>query len=295
MAKKALPQRPPSGLLYAILFSVFWALQIFIDKFALKYGGARDPLAYNFQTFFLSGIVASIYFFWIRKGKIRFSKKSALDYSGIALLVSVAAIVAILGLKLSTSINYGFIIKSTVIFVPIFAVLFLRERISAPERALIAVFLFGIYLLSTGGKGFVPAPGDLLILVAAIIYSITSVFQKSLGKRYSAEEITWVRNVFPIPIVFLIPAAFSGLSTVLSIEPPFFLILSAISGFLCVLFLSIALQETKATYVSMISMAVPVISTLLGYLFLGESFTFVSWLGAGIILVAGAVLVFSHK
>lgn len=295
MAKKALPQRPPSGLLYAILFSVFWALQIFIDKFALKYGGVKDPLAYNFQTFFLSGLVASVYFFLIRKGRARLSKKSALDYSAIALLVSVAAIVAILGLKLSTSINYGFIIKSTVIFVPVFAVLFLKESISGIERALIAVFLFGIYLLSTGGRGFVPAQGDLLILVAAIIYSITSVFQKSLGKRYSAEEITWVRNFFPIPIVFLIPAVLSGMSSTLSIEPPLFLILSSLSGFSCVLFLSVALQETKATYVSMISMAVPVISTILGYLFLGESFTLVSWLGAGIILGAGAVLVFSNK
>jgi drug/metabolite transporter (DMT)-like permease len=283
------------GLIYSLLFSLFWSLEILIDKIALKTGGVKNASSYALQVTLASAIFLTAYILLRERHllKIETISKHLGSFLLLGVLISAATLLGMWGLKLSTSINYGFLVKSTIIFVPIFAVLFLKDRLSKVDIGLILAFLAGLYLLSVGGQGFIPRFGDILIIATAICYAAATVYQKSLGK-INARLVSWGRMSFPFPFVLAYVLITAGAS-VLHLEPILYVVLSAISSVLCVLFLSLAIQDAPATYVSMISMSVPVLNTAFGYLFVGETLTPIKALGAAIILGAGTFLMVQQK
>jgi len=270
---------------YALLMAFFWALNIFFGKLALNAG--YDPFALSAQT----AVVAAVAYYAVNiaierreAGKI-LQRWKALAAIGVA--YAFAGVSGGLGLLYSTSINYGFLIKTTLIFTPLLCALWLREKITRTDWTIIAALLAGSYLVSTGGVLLVPRLGDLLIVAAALGYSAATVPQKMLGEKYDVVLTCFYRLAVSAPLLFAFAAA-TGRDA-LAVPAPLPMLLCAVSLYLCNLYITKTLSVASPAYMTMINNVTPVIVAALGIAFLSETMNAVQVAGAAIILAGGFV------
>lgn len=278
-------------LLYVAIFSLSWALLIFFNKLALN-SGIR-PLPYTIHTMLISTILLTIYVFLTKKKELKeINARVVKNLFFIGDVVGTASIATIYGLKLSTSVNYSFLIKSTLVFSILFAFIFLKEKIDKKKALLLLIFILGAYLITTGGVRIVPKVGDILTVFAALCFSSTAVIQKQLTKKVSPEIIGWGRIFFAlIVLLFLIP--FIKTNVLESISPQFVLIVATLSAVL-VVYLNKTLSVASVSYMTMMSMSVPVINSLLGTFLLKEIMNIFQIIG-GILIISSGVLVHKWK
>jgi len=99
------------------------------------------------------------------------------------------------GLSLTTAVQGSFIHKTMFIYVMVFAILFLKERINKK-------LIFGSLLLLLGNAfllKFIPhslGTGDLLILLATLFWAIESVVSKHVLRELPARVVAWGRMFF---------------------------------------------------------------------------------------------------
>jgi len=271
-------------LVYINILSFSWALKIFFNKIALSKG--VNPIAFLTQAVFVSVLILTVYTFIKNKNEI---KCLSIDtYKGLFIagfFLGVGYVIGLYGLKYSTSINYSFTIKSSIIFTPLLAILILKEKRDKNRILLVIAFIIGIYLIVSGGKFIFPKIGDLLILVAAFCFSCEVIVQKILTKKAKSTIIAWGRTFFSLP-VFIILAILMKVNITKLVFPGLVLIV----GFLiAILAISInkSINLSTATYVSMMSMVVPILNVVLGNLFLNESINLFQILGGSLVIFSG--------
>ena len=121
------------GLLYVTTFSLVWAIQTIINKFAVNKG--LDPMLFSFQTLIGAGFFLLIYVTFTQFKELKKIKKASTKELVLIVLVGVlasglATLSTFYGLKYSTSINYGFLVKTTVVFSVLLAAIFLKEKLT---------------------------------------------------------------------------------------------------------------------------------------------------------------------
>ena len=206
------------------------------------------------------------------------------------MLVGFAWIADTWGLKLTTSINYSFIIKSGFVFSIIFAYIFFGEKITKHKMYLIILFLVGVYFLTTGGTSIIPKAGDLLVILAALFYSGSTIMQKNLVKQLDSDIVAWIRTSSAV-FVLGIFLSFIHLQNFAIVEPVYIVIVGALLA-LTTIYLNKALTVSSVTYLTMMTMTVPVLNVLLGTLVLHESITSIQLVGGVIILLSAGVVQF---
>lgn len=277
--------------IYVSIFSLSWALAIFVNKIALN--GGSKPIPYTIQTTLIGVVLLMTYLFLTKRAEIKKIDLVILKkLFFIGALIGFGNLLGISGLRLSASVNYGFLIKSTLVFTILFAFIFLRERMDKKKALLLLVFILGAYLITTGGKTIIPKIGDLLTVMAACCFSATAVFQKQLVKKVSPEIIGGGRNFFALLVLlFLVPFI---KTEVLEIISPHLVIISGALGAIITVSLNKTLSVATASYMTMMSMSVPVINALLGTVFLKESMNIFQITG-GILIVSSGILVNKWK
>lgn len=274
-------------LIFVTLYSVFWAFFIIASRFVLKQG--INPLLLTAQQ----SIFASIFLlpFFIRK--INTLKQTSKASIAGALIVGclgsgLGALLSQFGIKLSSSVNYGFLITTSTLFAVIFARIFLKEPISKNKRFLLLLIFFGAFLLSTGGKLIIPHVGDLYILIAAACFGLTANISRLIIKK----------DIYPDLVSFfrIISAAiFIGSITLLAHQPLLsfnYLLPVIFVGFLqalCLIFLNKTYSVASVSYATMMSMITPVIVAIIAYPLFGERLTLIQSLGA-LAIVSGGIL-----
>jgi len=271
-------------LIYIGIFSFSWALKIFFNKIALSKD--VNPISFITQAVFVSTLILTIYVIIHVKNEIKhlnISIYKELFFAGCFL--GIGYIVGLYGLKYSTSINYSFTIKSTIIFTPLLAILILKEKRDKNRVFLLFAFIIGLYLIISGGKLILPQAGDLFTLIAAFCFSCVVIVQKILTKKVNSIIVAWGRTFFALPVFVII--AFLMRADITKIVFPG---LVFIVGFLvAVMAISInkSINISTATYVSMMSMIVPILNIILGCLFLNESINIFQILGGSLVVFSG--------
>ena len=96
--------------------------------------------------------------------------------------------ISYMGLQMTEVINYGFLIKTTVIFTIILAHFWFHdEKITWQKIILVLLFLIGVYLISTNGQMMIPHTGDALILLGAFLLAVTNIILKTVV-RYKVDS-----------------------------------------------------------------------------------------------------------
>jgi len=264
-------------------------MNIFLNKLALNQGIV--PLSYTIQTAFVSVIIINSYLLFSKKWQgINLSKKIHANLIGMGFFVGIAYILGTYGLLYSTSINYGFLIKSTLVFIILLAWVFLKERLTKEKLLLLFLFVIGAYLISTAGKALVPQLGDLLILGSAFCFSCAIVIAKPLTKHVKPEILGGYR--LTISFIFLIPLIpIFGLDTFI-VKEALNVLIVGISIAVLAIYINKTISVSSASYLTMMSMMVPVIVAILGYTFLHEPVNLAQFIG-GILIILSGILV--HK
>ncbi|OVE74479.1 hypothetical protein BVX95_02425 [archaeon D22] len=277
------------GFVYVLVFSLTWSFMALTEKYAMLKG--NDPIKFAFQHFVVAAILMFFYVMYEKRSITKIDKNSFYKIILIGVLGSgIAYTLNFIGLKYTTSMNFGFIIKSTVIFSVLLAHFFLKEKMSLQKGMYVIVLLFGVYLISTKGETFIPRSGDLLILSSAFLISSANVISKPVLKNHSPEIVSFYR--FLVAILFLLVIGLVFVPNFFEIQNPLLVLGSGLFDFLTILFLYKTIKETNVSYMTMMSMMFSVFVAIFGYLILSETFVPIQLLGAALII--GSVVMI-HK
>ena len=274
-------------LIYALLISMGHILQ----KMVLNHGVDRFVFAFLRITsgFFIITLLLMKKKFRpvpVIKKNIRHFIVLGICFSGLGILMK------LWGLSLTTATNAAFILSLSSVAAVLFAFFLLKEKAVNRFYAIVLMMIIGVYLVTTGGEHLLPQIGDLIIVALAFLIGFMQVYGKKVLETLSVLEISFGRSMVGMIFLGLLIPIFApkGFGTIPNF-PVLLLVLAnglVFSGSI-ILFYK-ALQAEGASNASMFALLVPVLTAVLGYLFLGEMLNFYQVIG-GLIILAGSFLI----
>lgn len=287
-----------SPFLNVFLFSLFWALQIFVSKLAYNKGAQAIP--FTLQSALVSLVVLTILVVPRKSKEIVSLPKGLLLglLAANAIHFGVGGFFVNAGLTLTTAINAGFLGKFALVTTTFLAWLWLKEKMTLSKLIAVVVMFIGSFLITTKGALIIPHIGDLLIIIACTAWSVGNILIRRTLKDnpVSGDTVTFLRPVAGIPVLLgfvalspLYPQAVRKVFDV-NLFNPNYLGYIALSGTLMAcswLFLNRTLKVASASYTTMVSMLTPVILSVLALVFLKETMAPIQVLGALLIILSG--------
>jgi drug/metabolite transporter (DMT)-like permease len=280
----------PKRLIYSLSAVLSLALAIFFKKKALLL--EIPPFELLLQFMVISAIVLTFNLFLIQKIDIIKIKKMTNSQRQFIILAGTFLLAAYLfttfGLEFTTSINYSFLSRSTLIFTTILAFFFLKEKMYSQKLLLIFGFFVGIYFITTKGKIIIPQIGDLLILIGAFFFASFSVIQKRISFHLPPEIISW-----GVTTIGAILAILLGIILNVNLLPGnafIYVFLSGLTEAFIILFMNKTIRVANVTYYAMMTMLIPIINGILGFIFLNEFLTTIQILGGCILIICGILV-----
>ena len=214
---------------------------------------------------------------------------------------------SIIGIALTDAINAGFLVKVATVTTILFAWLILNENMSGLKIIVVFVMLFGAYLLTTKGQSLLPKVGDLFILGACVCWSLGNVMVRKILREQTvnADVVTMQKPLASLPVFLTLvgisvyyPEILGNLKDVLQCctFPPTYIPYALGSGFFLAMawiYLYRTLHIATASYMTLMSMATPIIVSVLAMVFLDERLVWVQVVGAGLIILAGVTIYIS--
>ncbi|MGB4209735.1 MAG: EamA family transporter [Thermovirgaceae bacterium] len=272
-------------ILYAVWGSVFLANRFCLESF--------PPFMLNAVRFLLAG--ASLYVFLRLKGDERLSLRGWIDsfIVGALLFLGGAGLLCV-GQQWVASGLSAMLLAST----PLWTVLFtgVWEKMPPPlEWVGLGTGIIGVALLNLD-KGISGNPmGASVILAASVIWSLGSVLNnrfKSLGKPIASATEMIAGGILLLVVSTLTGERISWPLTAKASMGLFHLVVfSSIIGFTLYRYLLRTVSPALATSYTLSN---PIIATVLGVLFAGESVSFIS-VSAMAVILSGIVLVFRAR
>ena len=197
----------------------------------------------------------------------------------------------------TTVINAALVMSLTPVTVPAIAFVLLRDRLSGRQAAGIAVSLAGVVAVISRAEWSVIAslavrPGDLLMLLAMLAWSLYSVLVKR--KPAALGPFAFLTAILACAVPVLLP--FYVAESILAGPMPLTPLTVAAAGYvglfptaLALLLYNRAVQAIGPNRAGPFNHLTPVFAALLAILFLGERFAFYHAIG-GVLIVAGLYL-----
>jgi len=273
---------PTMGKVYffLILTTFFWGGSFLFTKIGV---GIIPPQIFVFARFSMAALIMLIACAPKLKQLNRHIAKRGMIV-GIALgLTNLSFVFGIQGTSISRA---GVLNNLFVLFIPLITKVVWRDKIGRVNMAGIAIAVFGIWLLATGGvEGF--NRGDLVSTICALLIACHII---TVSKVLKDDDVYLVSLV-----QFATVAAMAGAASILLPLPQFTLTAPAVTAIVyCTIFPTVfcfTLQNNYQRYVTptragLIYTLDPIWSLMAGLLILGETLNPLEWLGCGIILLA---------
>lgn len=196
------------------------------------------------------------------------------------------------GEQLVTAASSCFIVNGGNLITAILAAFILKEKVSIVTWFGMGISLLGIGFITWGESGslIVLNNGTFLIFLAAFSQSIYFILQKSLLLQYSGFELIcysiWIGTIALLPmssdLIFIIKT--SSIQSILSVI--YLGIFPAVVAYFC---WSYVLSKLDASNASVYLFLVPIVTLLMGYLWMNEIPSTIAIVG-GMITVSGILL-----
>lgn len=200
-----------------------------------------------------------------------------------------------MGLLYTTPSKAGFITGLSVVLVPLFSFLLLRERIKWPAIVGVLIAVVGLYLL-TLGESLQINIGDLLVFGCAISFALQIVFTGKYAPRHAALPLAIAQLATVAAASWLYAFLFEEwqlafqLEAMLIPEVAWGLFITAIPATaLAFLAQTSFQQQTSSTRVALIFAMEPVFAALTSYLWINEVLSLKQIVGCSLIF-AGMIL-----
>jgi drug/metabolite transporter (DMT)-like permease len=307
---KAIKTSATSPLFNVLLFSAFWALQIFFAKLGLNSGAE----VLSFQVLSVAVVLATLGVFLLPNVSadlvFLFRHQHTLFWKlffANGIQSGLGTYLSLIGIALTDAVNAGFLVKMATVTTILFAWIILNERLTPLKVVTVIVMLSGAYLLTTKGQALLPRIGDLFILGACFCWSFGNVLVRKFIKSQPihADVVTMQKPIAGITVLFVFIAILGFISTIFGGQlavlncctfSSAYLPYAISSGFCLAMawfYLNRTLKVATASYMTLMSMVTPVIVGVLAFIFLGERLELVQVIGAGMILSSGVVVFFS--
>lgn len=268
---------------YLILTTFLWGGSFLFSKLGLR---EVPPLLFVFSRFSLASLIMLIVFAR-RLGSLNRDIIRRGFIVGLALgITNISFVFGVQGTSISRA---GVLNNLFVLFIPLITKVVWRDRIGRANMAGIALAVWGIWLLASGGGvGF--NRGDLISTVCAFFIA---------GHIITVSKVLRDDNVYLVSLVqFATVAVIAGIACL--ILPPARIAITpnaVMTVAYCAIFPTIicfTLQNTFQRYVTptragLIYTLDPVWSLLAGFFFLGERLSPREWLGCGVIFLAALI------
>jgi len=270
------------------MMSIVWAILITVSKAVLNRG--VPVFSFLFQMIILATLMVTLYVVVLNRGRVKAPDRFQLKYLLLIGLAgtTLANIVGYYGLESSSSINYGFLVKTTVVFTVILAHFILGEVLDLHKALLVVMLLIGVYLITTEGRELVPNRFDILIVLSAFFYAFANNLSKIVLRSLGSELLSMYRMLFGSAFLTLFVIVFQDGFYV--VEQPFLIFLASLHMAMLMILIYKTLRITSVSYLSMMSMVTPIVVTILGVLFLDEHFSVVQAIGGFLIIASGACI-----
>ncbi|TFG61804.1 MAG: DMT family transporter [Spirochaetales bacterium] len=298
MAKRTLWQ-------FLLLFSMFaFATTYPISKVAVTHASPFAVAAIRY----LSANLILLPFYLIERKKlkapVRVRDFILMNVWGL-LGVAVFALLLLFGVRLSNSSNGSLLINTQPIFAVFFAPLLRKERFSWLKLISAAVGIGGMYFVVTGGQAQGVSffremlLGNCILLGASVSMTLYTLFLTSYVVRYGGIISTFMCMLASsLVIAVLAVTQGNGLREFSLISSRDFLLVlySGILGTaLPYVLFNKAMAVLSFTTATAFKVLIPVFGVLLSLLFLGETHSWLSYLGMGIVFLSLGFIVFIKK
>lgn len=275
---------PRLGLFIAVLL---WGSSFIALKIAFS---AYDPMVVIFGRMF----IASIGFLLARRwwGKIEYRSG---DWKPLLLLAFFEPCLYFIfeasALVYTTASQAGMIVAVLPLMVAVAARFLLQEKLSKNTLAGCALATAGAFLLSTAARPTASAPNpalgnflEFLAMASAVGYIILA---RRLTRRYPPFFLTAVQGfvgaIFFFPIIFLPPTSLPQTLDPVGVWATVYLGLFVTIGAYGLH--NYGVSKIPASQASVFINLIPVVTVILGWLMLGETFTSQQWMASALVLI----------
>ncbi|MFH1474146.1 MAG: DMT family transporter [Candidatus Aenigmatarchaeota archaeon] len=279
------------GVLLAVLTALVSGFSIVANKFFLV---SLDPTLFTALRTFFVGMGFFLISFYKNKFSLKdFNKVSWKMLLAIGVVAGFAFLAFFNGLKITTAGRAAFLHKLLPLFVTVLAFFFLKEKITRKQVYAMLVMILGTYLISYSAITFDVAFGDLLIIVATILFAVENIMSKyAMTNKESNFVVSFCRMFFASLVllsIVLLAGNYDQL-LLLNYEQILYIGTSISLLFLYVLFWYYSISLIKVSKASTLLLLSPFISLFMSFMLLGEAFLPLQILGSVLILV-GAFIV----
>ena len=278
------------GVILVMLTAVVSGFSIFINSIGIK---EFDSSVF---TFLKNAAVAAMLFAVIL-GFSMFSELRALKKKQWLQLIiiglvggSIPFLLYFKGLQMTTGATSGFLHKTLFIYASVFAVIFLREKITKGLAIGAAMLLLGNYLLIKPDFGF--SAGHILVAIAVIFWAAENTFAKQVLKNVSGTVVAFGRMFFGSLFIFAFLASTGKISFALYLTHVHYLWIGLTSIFLLLyntLFYNGLRHMKVSTAACILSLGQP-ITTALSFIFKSKAVGLGQGFGM-LLIVAGVISV----
>jgi drug/metabolite transporter (DMT)-like permease len=269
--------------LYLFCTTFIWGSTFVIAKI-----GFKDFSPFAFIT--VRYIFATAFFALFFSSRLHDIPRSTWKRGAIlGMLVGIGLLLQNLGLFLTSASNAGFITGMMVIFTPLAQIIFLKKKPKLGNFLGIVVVTLGLYLLTKPGSESGIRIGDVLVLIAAVLFGIYIVFLDVYTKEEDFLKLGFVQIMFAgIISFFFLP--FETVRVHFTITSTAILVFLALLATVATTYIQNKYQkDTTPTAAVIIFSVEPVIGAVLAYAVLNE---IMGWIGVvGGVLIIGGILV----
>ena len=268
---------------YAIITIIFWAMAFVFTRLALQY---FDVYTLSFLRYLSASLTLLVI---ICSMKINKPKKE--DFITYLLSGCIGFFIYVIlftkGTGMVTSATGSIVIAMVPVFTAFLASFFYKEKLKTYQWFAIGIEFIGILVLTLMNGTFSINEGVLWLLVAALCLATYNLLQRKLTKKYSAiEASTYSIFIGTLFLCIFLPSAIEP-----TIHAPiehiiYVLILGIFSSALAYIAWAKAISMAeKTTYVSNYMFVTPFLTTILGFVMMGEIPDKATVLGGIIILI----------
>ena len=281
------------NFIYIILSFIIWSTySIILNKINI------NPIAFTMLTTFIGFISISAYIF-LKKINIKIERKFLLPIIILTFLFLCNAITFFYSYQLTTVSNAIFSHYLAPIFVSIFSIIILKEKIEKITIIALFIAIFGMFFIfSTNNKiNFHnnDINGIILGIISALCYGLSVVIAKSVIKRLDFLVLMFYQGLFT-SFFLIIGLLFRINFFQINKNMLYIIIIVGIThSFIAPILYLKGLEKIKAQFAGLLGYTEVVCSILLGIFFLKELPSFLTLIGGFLIVCSGGMVILYGK
>lgn len=257
-----------------------------IGIFVRFIGDSMHPIIISFFRLFFGFLFLLIIVPFIDRTVFKVTWEDLKNYIAIGMLFAAGMCTYVYALLNAPVSNVVLLEKTYVIFVTVFAVIFLKEIITKKEFVAMAVGLVGIAFINPFEGSYLL--GNLFAIFTAVLFALYIVYTRYEEKTHGVGEIMWV---LLFGSIFLSPSLFFLGPVNLSANLLWLVLLGVFCTGLAYLLLNFGLKRMDAEHSSLLMMiSSPLVGVATAVIVLGEQLSIKLIIGGAILIFSGIIL-----